>query len=137
MLLQMVLEKLGKAALLRSGMMRVERAEATHQAATTMMQVIGRSRRKCGRLGFNRERVRHVLTPMVEQLESLNPSVVRRRGGAGPWLEYPWLDPRDQVRWPSRDLPGLDAYRPRRGERAVLLFEMSVALCDRFDEVFG
>ena len=113
MLLQMALEKLGKAALLRSRLMTVARAERTHQAATAMMQAIGRNRRMCARLGLNREYVRHVLTPMVDQLESLNPSVVRRRGGRGPWLEYPWVDPTDEVRWPARHLPGLGSFRPR------------------------
>ena len=122
MLLQMVLEKLGKAALLRSGMMTVDRAEATHQAATTMTQVLGGSRRLCKKLGFNREYVRHILTPMVAQLESLNPSVARRRGGRGPWLEYPWLDPGDDVRWPAQHLPGLEGFRPKHGGRAILLF---------------
>jgi hypothetical protein len=136
MLLQMVLEKLGKAALLRSGMMTVARAEGTHQAATTMMQVISGSRRLCARLGFNREYVRHILTPMVGQLESLNPSVARRRGGQGPWLEYPWLDHADEVRWPAQHLPGLGNFRPRHAGKAVLLFEVSRTLCDRFDAVF-
>jgi hypothetical protein len=73
---------------------------------------------------------------MVDQLESLNPSVARRRGGRGPWLEYPWLDPGGDVRWPARHLPGLDGFLPRRGGRAVVLFEVSRRLCNQFDTVF-
>lgn len=136
MLLQMVFEKLGKAALLRSHRMSVAKAEATHQAATTMMQVIAANRRKCDTLGFNRGFVRHSLTPMVERLESLNPSVVRRRGGHGPWLEYPWEDPGGQVLWPARHLPVLDDFRSRHGARAASLFHFAEVLRERFDDVF-
>jgi hypothetical protein len=137
MLLQMAFEKLGKAALLRSGGMTVVKAQSTHQAATAMMQTIGASRRACARFGFSREYLRRVLTPMVEQLESLNPALVRSRGGAGPWLEYPWEDPLGDVRWPARDLPGLESFRPRHARKAVRLFEVARSLLDRFDEVFA
>ena len=137
MLLQMTFEKLGKAALLRSGMMSVQAAQGTHQAATTMMRVVAGSRRKATKLGFDHNFVRHALAPMVEQLESLNPSVVRRRGGSGPWLEYPWEDAANVVYWPARDLPGLNGFRPRHGVKAILLVELARALCDEFNSVFA
>lgn len=136
MLLQMVLEKLGKAALLRSGVMTVERARGTHQVAARMMHVIGQSRRKCQRLGLNREHVRRRITPVVDQLEALNPSVVARRGGDGPWLEYPWEEPGGAIQWPARHLPGLEAFRPR-GVQGILLFNLTSRLCRQFDEVFA
>jgi hypothetical protein len=52
MLLQMVFEKLGKAALLRSGMLTVEKAQTTNQAAKRMLQGLSRPR-QCEILRFN------------------------------------------------------------------------------------
>lgn len=75
MLLQMVLEKLGKAALLRSGQITVASATSSHAAATRMVQLLSNDRRACRRLDWQ---------PMVLLQLTLHHCLVRDRGCARP-----------------------------------------------------
>ena len=130
MLAQMALEKLAKAALLRSGLVTIERARSTHAGATRLVQVVARDRRLSRRLGWRPEAVRALLSD-IEELERAQPSLAR----GGPCLEYPWEDSAGVVRRPGIDLPIVAKFAAHstRGQRILGLARV---LSDRFDEVF-
>ena len=136
MLLQLAYEKVAKAALLRARMSTIQAAQTTHLAASTMMAVLAGSRRKCIQLGIDRFYLQYTLCPMVTELEGLHPALVRARGSMGPWLEYPWEDPNQDIRWPARDLPGLNGFRPQHGGRAVVLANTCNAIIQRVNQIF-
>ncbi|HTE19303.1 MAG TPA: hypothetical protein VK689_13095 [Armatimonadota bacterium] len=131
MLLQMLLEKLAKAALLRSGLIPVARATQSHAAASALVQQLWRNRRACERLGFKPEVVRFNLAPIVEQLERSHPQFAQ----GGPSLEYPWETPSGEVQWPAAHLEVARKFRPR-SLQGQMLFEFASRLCDRFEQVF-
>ena len=97
MLLQMVLEKIAKAALLRAGQLTVARAKGSHGAASTLIHLIGNSKRTCRQLGLVPATVRKLLAPVVDQLERSHPSL----SPDGPYLEYPWEAPSGEIQWPA------------------------------------
>lgn len=131
MLLQMVLEKLGKAALLRSGQITLDAVTSSHAAATRMVQLLSRNRRACARLDWQPAVLRIHVAPIVERLERAQPQLA----AGGPCLEYPWEDPAGVVRWPARDLPIAKEFGPKRNT-GPLLRRFAAALCARFDAVF-
>ena len=133
MMLQMTLEKLAKAALLRSGAITVDRARRTHAAALAMVQVLSRNPRACARLRWKPAVVQHQLAPIVHDLERAQPALAPANT---PCLEYPWEDPNGTVRWPARHLPLLRWFRPATGGAGVMLFQFAKDLRDRFDQVF-
>lgn len=102
MLLQMVLEKLGKAALLRGGQITQERARGTHAAAGAMMQHLARNA-----LGCQPVTVRNSLAPLVDRLEHSQPSLAL----GGPHLEHPWESPAGEIQWPAQHLEVANAFR--------------------------
>ena len=89
MLLQMVLEKIAKAALLRSGGITVAHARGTHRATSTLLLQLGHNRRACERLGLNVVTVRTRLAPLVERLEAS-----QRQSASTRWT---WTMPRISV----------------------------------------
>jgi len=102
MLMQMVFEKLAKAAFARSGAPAPQR----HQVAARLIAVLRRTPGSAAvMIGGS-----HTLS-MVEELENAHPAVVAdavRRGSTAqyPQLEYPWLNPAtNQVEWSGRHLP--------------------------------
>lgn len=131
MLLQMILEKLGKAALLRGGALTVAAATSSHLAATRMVQQLASNRRACERLGWKPAVLRHLVAPLVERLERAQPQLA----AGGPCLEYPWAGPDGEIRWPARHLAVADEFRPRRNA-GMLVFRFAADLCARFDAVF-
>ena len=131
MLLQMVFEKLGKAALLRSNQMSVAAATSSHAAATRMVQLLAQNRRACDRLGWKAEVLKQHVAPIVQRLERAQPQLA----AGGPCLEYPWEDPAGAIRWPARDLDLATEFGPRRSS-GRLVFRFSSELCSRFDAVF-
>jgi hypothetical protein len=130
MLIQMVLEKLAKAALLRGGRITVTDAQRTHAAAGPMVRVL--DKRSCRRLGWNHDTVKNRLAPIVEELERAQPAMAQ----GGPCLEYPWLGPDDSVRWPDAHLPLVQRFRARSAD-AILLMNFAVDLHRKFDQVFA
>lgn len=135
MLLQMVCEKTAKSALLRSGQWTLEQAQTTHLGASHMMQLL-RSRRLREKLGVPEPLLREKLTPLVAELEALQPKVARDRGRtAGPWLEYPWEGP-DGVTTPSESLPDLKRYGPRGAPTLRLLTDFAATLIARHSQIF-
>lgn len=133
MLLQMSLEKLAKAALLRCGGMSIELARRTHKAAVAMVQLLARDTRRARRVGWRADVLQQKLVVLVEELERAQPSVA---GVAMPCLEYPWQDSGGQVRWPAEHLPLLRWFRPRTGGDGPFVVRFTCDLADRFDAVF-
>ena len=121
MLLQMSLEKIAKAALLKNGQWSPNNAQTTHRGASHMMTQVLRSR-VIAKTQFARPVVEFTLKPMVDMLENLHPANCQ----AGPWLEYPWLTPRDQVEAPCTNLPNLADYTAT-SNRAAPLAQLCVA----------
>jgi hypothetical protein len=131
MLLQMVLEKIAKAALLRGGQLTIDRAKGSHSAASTLVHLIGNNSRLCKRLGLVPATVRKLLAPVVDQLERSHPSL----SPEGPYLEYPWEAPSGEIQWPAEHLGVARRFRPKsvEGQR---LFDLAERLCARFDQAF-
>ncbi|MEP7120081.1 MAG: hypothetical protein ABJE95_04185 [Byssovorax sp.] len=97
MLLQMVFEKLAKAAYARSGYA----VPHTHQAATHLFAVLLRHPAGTAIL-----QAAPNVRQFVMELEAAQPTVAGRQPQPCPQLEYPWEDPvRSTVNYPARDLP--------------------------------
>ncbi len=96
MLLQMVFEKLAKAAYARSGYA----VPRTHQAATHLFAVLLRHPAGAAILQASPN-----VQQFVMELEAAQPSVASRQPQPCPQLEYPWEDPvNSTVHYPARDL---------------------------------
>lgn len=132
MLLQMTLEKLGKAALLRSGGIPVDNAKKSHKAALAMVQQLARDKHACQRVGWKPNVVQHVLAPIVQELERAQPALAK----GSPCLEYPWEDPEGAIRWPAQHLPLLRWFKARGGGAGLMLFRFTEDLCTRFGAIF-
>lgn len=97
MLLQMVFEKLAKAAYARSGNV----VPRTHQAASHLFALLERHP-----AGLSILRASPQVRQFVTELEAANPSVAARQPQPWPQLEYPWEDvSASVVRSPAQDLP--------------------------------
>lgn len=130
MLAQMVMEKLSKAALLRSGQLTVQSAQASHTAAVTMMRALASNYRACKRLGYRATTVRDLVW-LVDELERSHPSIAR----TGPHLEYPWLSDRGDVCWPAKHLGVVKNFQVESSYGTKLLL-FAKQLAERFDQVF-
>lgn len=96
MLLQMVFEKLAKAAYARSGYV----VPRTHQAATHLFAVLLRHPAGAAILQASPN-----VQQFVMELEAAQPAVAGRQPQPCPQLEYPWEDPvNSTVHYPARDL---------------------------------
>jgi len=133
MLLQMTVEKLAKAALLRSGQTTLAKATTSHVAASPMVQVLERNREMLASLGSGNQHAWKDVLPIVRELERTHPQVA----ASGPHLEYPWESTTNgTVLWPERDLQiarQLATPQSLVGERVIKFAER---LSDRFDDIF-
>lgn len=129
MLLQMVLEKLAKAALLRGGYITVEAATSSHRAASTLMKQLARNKR-AGKILVSLAADFTKVSALVDELEKSHPQFERH----GPHLEYPWVAA-GEVRWPAAHLEVARKFRPGC-QAGVLLFDFAKLLCKRFDQAF-
>ena len=101
------------------------------------MMMLLLQRRNLAKLPYKRNTIEHVLKPLVDLLESLQPAVARAQGREeGPWLEYPWPTPLDTIAVPARDLPELHHFRGR-SSRSAQLIRFAELLIDRHDHLFG
>lgn len=131
MLLQMTMEKVAKAALLKSGQWSSINSQTTHRGASHMMRLLLWPR-FLDKLDYKREVVEHILKPMVDELESLHPA----NSSSGPWLEYPWLTPTDAVAVPCQNLPVLAKYSSQSNQ-AALLMRFAARLIESHDRIFA
>lgn len=96
MLIQMVFEKLAKAAYARSG----QPYPRVHQAAPYLFQMLRRHR-----LGKELIQASPQVESFVQQLENAQPSIAGRQSPAWEQLEYPWEDATGAtILYPARDL---------------------------------
>ena len=98
MLLQMMLEKLAKAALLASHSISLQVARSSHSAAVSLVQQLAGNKRACGRLGWPQGMIRLTVLPLVRELESAQPQQGASLDREAPVLEYPWLSPTSEIR---------------------------------------
>jgi hypothetical protein len=106
MLLQMVFEKLSKAALIRQGY-DLEAIQKFHKAATSFMLLLRND--KVLREQLEQPASVFGLTANVRELERLHPS---NSQGKTPKLEYPWEDPGSgAVLWPAAHLELVRRYQ--------------------------
>lgn len=133
MLMQMVFEKLAKAAFARGG----ARAPQRHQVAARLVAVL---RRTPGSAAVMIGGPHSLLA--LEELENAHPAVVAdavRRGIAQqyPQLEYPWLNPTtDQVEWSGQHLPIARRVADPEDPVAAHLLKSARALVKHFDTLF-
>jgi hypothetical protein len=131
MLLQMVFEKLAKAALLRTGAVHLVAVQRSHRAASRMISVLRLQRGILEPLGGSP--AWQDVFWVVEALESAHPQLAEP---SSPILEYPWQDQVGTVKWPERDL----AIAARLGDPSNNLgprvLRFAALLSDRFDAVF-
>lgn len=128
MLMQMVFEKLSKAAYARLGNVVPHTHRVTshllvmlrrHPAAARIPQVVP------GTLGF------------VAELELAHPQIAGHAMPPCPQLEYPWENPQTgKVCSPAADLPFVKRVRDPRDRIAVDILKLASALEARFDEIF-
>ncbi|HET6387111.1 MAG TPA: hypothetical protein VFJ58_27300 [Armatimonadota bacterium] len=131
MLVQMALEKFGKAALLRSGQFGINSARGSRRGASKMVRVLTRNHGACRRLGYSGRSIEDDLLPLIYDLERSHPVLNRD----GPHLEYPWETPAGQIEWPAQHLAVGRRFRPENTQ-GIRLIKFLQQLCDRFDRVF-
>lgn len=111
MLLQMVFEKLAKAAFARQGQV----VPRQHGTATRFFQLLGRH--PSGQMLL---RASPNVQAFVEQLENAQPSIAGGQNPPWPQLEYPWEDTASQtVLYPEQHLP-LAGRVQNPGDRIIL-----------------
>jgi len=130
MLLQMVFEKLAKAALLRSGSVTLSWALGTHGAASRMLQAMRRQRGLLDPMG-GAQAWEDVLW-VIDTLEKAHPQIARD----GPQLEYPWESAAGDVQWPARDLGIAGALGNSSSNLATRVLRFAILLGKRFDQIF-
>ena len=133
MLLQMVFEKIAKAALARSDFAAYQNVRMSHAAASRMVATIRRHARQRHPpfVRFNDQRWRVALGVVID-LEKAHPAMAQ----SGPHLEYPW-ELSDRVARPGRDLAVVDRLASPRERIALDLIELAQGLIDTFDTLFG
>lgn len=129
MLLQMVFEKLAKAALLRTGAVTPSFAQSSHAAASHMLRAMRLQRGILAPLG-GAQAWGDVLW-VVEELERAHPALAKK---GSPQLEYPWETPQGVVRWPALHLPMAQSLGSSTLGTRVLKF--ATLLEQRFDQIF-
>jgi len=131
--LQMTTEKLGKAALLRSGI-PFAHVRGTHRAFVRFLQIASRNSRLQRAFHMNarqwRAYIRGIL-PLAEQIQRLAPALA----ADGPNAEYPWQDPATgQVMTPaSYNFPVAQNLRGPNGHKLLRLIHI---LFNQFDKFF-
>ena len=134
MVLQMVFEKLAKAALLRSGAVNVAWAQGTHAAASRMVLVMLRERARIAPLGGS-PTWQHVLS-IVITLEQAHPQVAARLSPGSPQLEYPWVAVDGTVQWPARHLAIAASLGSPQNNLGARVLRFATLLAERFDHIF-
>ncbi|RVU44720.1 hypothetical protein EA187_09255 [Lujinxingia sediminis] len=137
MLLQMVFEKLAKAALLYSKKIDVEDAQRTHKAAESLMAIFRTHPRFLGVFPGTSQRRWLPTAKLVAELTRLHPQIAR----GGPHLEYPWEREDGTIGVPARDLEPLleSLWGSPQGQLKRLsdLFTFARILADNAEKVFG
>lgn len=132
MLIQMVFEKLAKAAFGRGGQSIVRK----HEVAARLMVVLRRTPSALSLIVGG-----EATLAAIRELEAAHPSVVadamRRGEPQSPQLEYPWLSSRTgRVEWPAQHLPIARRAADPRDRVAASLLKSARGFVRNFDVVF-
>ena len=134
MLLQMVFEKVAKAALLQSGQLSLRKATTSHSAASRLVLFLKRNQEYLVSLGQGNPYQWKDVLPLVQELERAHPQLSEQ---GLPQLEYPWEDRADMsIRWPARDLPIALRMRNPRDVSGPRLLKFAGQLVQQFDQLF-
>ncbi|MGC4067961.1 MAG: hypothetical protein QM784_25590 [Polyangiaceae bacterium] len=126
MLLQMVFEKLAKAALARIDAPCFVANRTNHVAASRLVSAI-KNQNAYVQLRYNWKDV----LPLVQALERAHPAVSK----AGPHLEYPW-ESGATMGLPSTHLPIVQQLADPRDPKGPRLIRFARELANRFDSIF-
>jgi len=102
MLMQMTFEKAAKAALLRKGTIRLEKAVSSHSGASKLVKILKTNREYLPLADMGKPYLWKDILPLLTELERSQPSLA---GKGQPSLEYPWENSEGTVCWPARDFP--------------------------------
>lgn len=143
MLLQMVFEKLAKAALLKRGTPLEELRH--HHVASRLIQTLVLNPLLLEALGGGNVNAWDDVLQTIKDLEDAHPSDPRdpkgkrvRRPEGKPQLEFPWEDaaPPNAIRWPSRDLPVAQLLADPASGKLERLFKFAAALSGQHGTLF-
>jgi len=134
MLLQMVFEKVAKAAFLVRGMQYSQIRGKGHKAASDYALIIKRQPRMLATLGGEHWRG---WLPVIKELEEASPSIAFNGGvQLRAQLEFPWEDPAvGTIRVPARDLPIIHRIKNPVDRTGPKLMMLARALVNRFSEM--
>jgi len=126
MLLQMVFEKVSKAALARSDFAAFHNIRKTHATASRMLKAMAGQNKYLAL----RRRWKIAFT-VVRELERAHPALARE----GPHLEYPWELP-ERVALPATDLSVVATLADSKSGRAPELLRLADELIQNFNRLF-
>lgn len=126
MLLQMVFEKLAKAALARTDAPCFVAHRTSHVAASRLVSAI-KNQNDYLQLHYKWKDV----LPMVQALEKAHPAIAR----SGPHLEYPW-EQAGAMGLPATHLPIVKQLADPMDHKGPRLLRFARELVNRFDELF-
>lgn len=132
MLLQMVFEKLAKAALLHTRSVALEDVTSTHNTARRVLLVLRRERRRFEPLGG--ARAWGDVIWIIEELERAHPQIARGKTDAK--LEYPWETVAGAIQWPEHDLPVARHLGNPRSNLKARVTKFADHLASRFHQLF-
>ena len=131
MLIQMVFEKIAKAALLSTGDVKIGNVRTDHKILKKFSIILNNYKRSLPPL--HKDNWKEILNVAVE-LERLQPS---QAGKNKPCLEYPWEDEETQsVKCPADDLPIVNRITSSRDNVAPRLIKFAGHLIEHFDKIF-
>ena len=133
MLLQMVFEKLAKAALLRTGAIDISFATSSHAAASRMVRAMKLQKGLIAPLGGPTSW--DDVLGLIESLERAHPDLARHVPGT-PQLEYPWETAQGTIGCPARDLPVARSLSGPRTTFAMRVLKFTILLDRHFDQIF-
>jgi len=131
MLIQMVFEKLAKAALLRQGAAPLDTVRRSHRAASRLLLALRRQRRLFALLGG--AKVWEDVLWVVGELEDAHPQLAPQHA---PQLEYPWEDVDGAIQWPARDLQVARALGDSKRGLAPRVLRFAELMEQQFDTMF-
>lgn len=137
MLLQMIFEKLSKAALLFGKSMTVRDVQRTHGAANSLMMIFRNRPSLLDAFPGKYKRGWQTTVSLVERITNYHPSLADE----GPQLEYPWERADGSVETPVDDLtPILESlwHSPHQKTKHLTdLFAFATVLANNVEDVFG
>jgi len=131
--LQMTTEKLGKAVLLQSRTVTLDKVKGSHQAFTAFLRLASRNPALRAELQMTGNQLRDYVKetlPMAHDIECLAPALA----GDGPNAEYPWETPSRTVIAPVSHTFRITAdLREPKGRKLLKLLKVILV---RFDYLF-